>query len=231
MAESQIRQTAYKVWIADLVNGEYITPSGEWEPSYIKIKDKKVSRVNIIANVISKYQNEDSTYISLTIDDGSENIQIKAWNEDAILLKEVNIGDMILTVSRVRQYNNNIYLVPEIVKKLDKPEWITLRKLELISEYGERTQHEKPIVETPQTIQEDQPELIEEEVVEDVASQSKRQKLLNLIKKNDNGDGVEINLVVEEAGFEEQTTTSLIQDLLKEGEIFEIKPGRVKLIE
>ncbi len=231
MAESQIRQTAYKVWIADLVNGEYITPSGEWEPSYIKIKDKKVSRVNIIANVISKYQNEDSTYISLTIDDGSENIQIKAWNEDAILLKEVNIGDMILTVSRVRQYNNNIYLVPEIVKKLDKPEWITLRKLELISEYGERTQHEKPIVETPQTIQEDQPELIEEEVVEDVASQSKRQKLLNLIEKNDNGDGVEINLVVEEAGFEEQTTTSLIQDLLKEGEIFEIKPGRVKLIE
>ena len=128
MASAQIRQTAYKVWISDLINGEYINPEGQWDPGYVTIKESKVSRVNIIANAIDKYKNEDSTYISLTIDDGSENISLKAWNEDTKILKEIEVGDMVLTIAKIKEYNNKIYLVPEIVRKLDKSEWMVLRK-------------------------------------------------------------------------------------------------------
>ncbi|MCD4759645.1 hypothetical protein K8R33_02050 [archaeon] len=228
MAEAQIRQTAYKVWISDLTNGEYINPEGEWTPSYVTVKDKKVSRVNIVANIISKYKNEDSTYISLTLDDGSENIQIKAWNEDTKILEDIEIGDVVLTVARVKQYNNQIYLVSEIMKKLDKPEWITLRKKELMKEYGERKQQEITVQETSQEQQ--QTPTIEEEVIED-GSTNERQKLLNVIEKSDSGEGVEITQIAIEVNLDEQTTNNLIQELLKEGEIFEIKPGRIKLIE
>ena len=94
MAEAQIRQTAYKALIADLVNGVYINPEGEWVPSYVQVKDKKVSRVNIIANSIAKFQNEEGTYISLTIDDGSDNITLKVWNEDTKILENINIEDL-----------------------------------------------------------------------------------------------------------------------------------------
>lgn len=227
MAEAQIRQTAYKIWIADLVNGEFISPEGEWEPSYIQIKDKKVSRVNIIANSISKFTNDDSSYISLTLDDGSDNITLKVWNEDTKILENVNIGDMILTIARVRQYNNQIYLVPEIVRKLEKPEWMVLRKKELISEYGERKQTEK--IEAPVEEEISIKPKIEEEIVQDIPSHSERQKILDSIEKQDSGEGVEVTQI--STGLGEQKTNDLIKELLKEGEIFEIKPGRVKLIE
>ena len=91
MAESQIRQTAYKVWISDILNGEFINPGGEWTPSYVQVKQKKVSRANIVANVIMNYKNEDSTYISLTLDDGSDNIALKVWNEDTKILENIKM--------------------------------------------------------------------------------------------------------------------------------------------
>mgnify|MGYP003980217591 FL=1 len=91
MADSQIRQTAYKVWISDLINGEFVKPEGEWTPSYIQVRDNKVSRANIIANVIMNYKNDESTYVSLTLDDGSDNISLKAWNEDTKILEDIHI--------------------------------------------------------------------------------------------------------------------------------------------
>jgi len=239
MAESQIRQTAYKVWIADITNGEYTNPGGEWVPSYVQIKDLQVSRVNLIANVIMKYQNEDSTYVTLTLDDGSENIALKAWNEDAKLFENIEIGNMVLTIARVREYNGKVYLVPEIVRKLNKPEWMVLRKKELIKEFGQRSEvkSQVEIAPIPKTIQESksQPKIEEEEIIEETIKEAPsagdRQKILDIIENQDTGDGVEIIKIVPKIKLGEQETNSLIQELLKEGEIFEIKPGRVKLIE
>lgn len=232
MASAQIRQTAYKIWISDLVNGEFINPEGEWDPSYVKVKNLNVSRVNIIANAIDKYKNEDSNHISLTLDDGSDNISLKTWNEDSKLLNNVEIGDMILVIARVKEYNNKIYLTPEIVRKLDKPEWMILRKKELVSEYGERKQVINSEHETEQEFQDDMlPKITEESIFEEEPSNALRQKLLNTIEKNDKGDGADLAKVIFESKIKETKAQNLIYDLLKEGEIFEIKTGRVKLIQ
>ncbi|MBT3416503.1 hypothetical protein HN706_02345 [Candidatus Woesearchaeota archaeon] len=231
MADSQIRQTAYKVWISDLINGEFVKPEGEWTPSYIQVRDNKVSRANIIANVIMNYKNDESTYVSLTLDDGSDNISLKAWNEDTKILEDIQIGDTILVIARAREYNGATYLVPEIVRKLDKPEWIKLRKLELTKIYGEREENsEKPIQETKE--ENTVPKIEEEELVtDDPGNGADRQKILDIIAKIDTGDGAETTEIVSKVGIGEGETNKLIQDLLKEGEIFEIKAGRLKLIE
>nr|MBA4405498.1 hypothetical protein [Nanoarchaeum sp.] len=232
MVSAQIRQTAYKIWISDLVNGEFINPEGEWDPSYVKVKNLNVSRVNIIANAIDKYKNEDSNHISLTLDDGSDNISLKTWNEDSKLLNNVEIGDMILVIARVKEYNNKIYLTPEIVRKLDKPEWMILRKKELVSEYGERKQVINSEHEIEQEFQDDMlPKITEESIFEEEPSNALRQKLLNTIEKNDKGDGADLAKVIFESKIKETKAQNLIYDLLKEGEIFEIKTGRVKLIQ
>jgi len=243
MAESQIRQTAFKVWISDLVNGEYVKQEGEWTPNFVQIKDMKVSRVNIVASVIMKYKNDDSSHISLTLDDGSENISLKSWNEETKLLEDVEIGDIILTIARAREYNGKIYLTPEIVRKLDKTEWMKLRKLELMKEHGERKPAEARTVEQIQEEASEQVKTmassgeikIEEEVVVEEAvvddSPADRQKILDLIESNDSGDGVEITDLAADSNLGEEETNSIIQEMLKEGEIFEIKPGKLKLIE
>ena len=58
MAEQILRQVAYKVYISDILNNAYVVQQGEWEPNYVDIAGKKVSRVNIIANVVDKQDTE-----------------------------------------------------------------------------------------------------------------------------------------------------------------------------
>ena len=49
--EMQQRQVAYKIRIGELFKGEYVEQEG-WQPNYIKVGDKQISRINIIiANV------------------------------------------------------------------------------------------------------------------------------------------------------------------------------------
>lgn len=227
----QKRQIAFKVWISDLINSEYVQQSGEWEPNYVQIKDKRVSRVNVIATVIDKNKTEDSSYGTLIVDDGSDNISVKAWKEDVKLIENIEIGTSILIIGKIRQYNDQMYITPEIVKPLDKPEWVQLRKKELIKEYGEPEKSEPTIrIEEPQEIKIDLG-VSEESVIEDNNTESERQKIMNVIETLDSEDGVDTEEIILNSKIEEIKVRSLLQELLKEGEIFEIKPGKVKIIE
>jgi RecG-like helicase len=231
-----VRQIAHKVWISDLVNNEFVKQSGEWEPNYVTIKNLKVSRVNIIANIVTKYKSDEGDYIFLTIDDGSDNIQVKGWKEDAKTLEDSEVGTTILLIGRVRESNNQRYLSPEVIKKLDKPEWLILRKKELTEIYGDSNsitqpvKIESPIKESPQEPSPIVKPTIVEEVVKESSKENERQKILNMIKIDSSDEGVDKSKIINDSEFDEQKTEEIIQNLLQEGEIFEIKPGKVKLL-
>ena len=218
MTEQQQRLTACKVRISHLINSEFTKPLGEWEPPYIQIKDKKISRINIIATVISKYISEDMQYVSLVLDDGSESIQTKSWKEDVELCKSIEVGDLILTISKIRNYNGQNYLSPEIIKKLDDLMWLELRKKELNKLYG-------PITEIKSI-----PKITPSYQSEEKYSQKDREKILNLVEKLNSDNGADINEVILESKMNENSANKLIQELLKDGEIFEIRPGGLKII-
>lgn len=235
--QQQQRQTAHKLWIANLINSQFIKQEGEWEPNYIQINNLKISRVNIVANIVLTYNNEDNSYITLTIDDGSAQIQIKAWREDTAILKDLKIGDTILVIGRVREYNNQTYLTPEIIKKLDNPSWLKVRKLELTKLYGkpevvqqpQQTQIQPPIQNTQPQIQEQQ--VTEEKVESTPVTETSRQKILSLIEKHSTSeDGAEMTKLIDESGLSEEEAEAIMQDLMKEGEIFSPKPGFLKSI-
>ena len=141
MVEQFQRQTAFRVWISDLNNENFIKQEGEFVPNYIKVENKNVSRVNLIGSVVNKYENQDSSYNSLLLDDGSAQIRVKTWREDTILLQNFEIGDIILVIGKVKEYNNEIYVLPEIVKKLNV-NWQLVRRLKLIKEYGKPKQQD-----------------------------------------------------------------------------------------
>jgi len=228
--EQQTRQTAYKIWISDLRNKEVQKETGEWSPSYISIDNKKVSRVNIIATVVMKYVSEDKAYATLTIDDSSSDIQIKAWREDVGLLDEVDIGDTILFIGKIREYNSQLYLNPEIIKALDKTEWLDLRKKELELQYGTRS----PTTQTPETRVKPKEKPKPEEIKiyeEEISTSNDRQKILNTIEDLDRDGGADILEVISSCGIDEESAQLTIRELLKEGEIFEIKSGKLKIIE
>lgn len=216
----QGRQVAYKVSIKDLLEGQYFVQEG-WNPNYILTKNRrKISRANIIANVTDKREGEN--FCSLTIDDSTGNINATVFAENVHILKDKNPGDLILIVGRPRVNNNQTVLIVEIARKLE-PEWAKLRKLELeaISKEVKPVEEEVKINQAPKSF--------EEEIIQDMNVQevSERQKMVNIINNLDKGEGAPTEIVVKHFG---NNADALIQELLKEGEIFEIKPGRLKVL-
>ncbi len=219
MEKSQKRQVAHKVRINDILKGEYIKEEGEWVPNYIKIADKNVSRVNLMAVVVSKENLENTNYQILLIDDGSGKISVRSFEEGANFDK-ISIGDFVMVIGRPREYFNEKYIVTEILKKIEDPSWVEVRKLEL--------NKSKPIIEksTPQaeTTEPKHNRENTEAKEEDINS-----RIFELIKEIDTGEGADTQEVITKS--EIGGAESIITKLLEQGEVFEIKPGRLKILE
>ena len=224
--EQKKRQTAYKVRISQLLVGKYVKTTEEWEPNYIQIEDKKISRVNLICYVVDKYMKDDHSYLALVVDDGSGKIDIKTWKEDVSLLEYFGIGDLLLIIGKVKDFNNNIYLVPEIVRKLDNGLWAKLRNLELKKIYGETQEISR--ASSTQAMKEDRVKIIEEKVTDEEAPFNKSQRILDMIEKFDTNNGADQQLVITQSGVLVEEAQKLITTLIKEGEIFEIRPGQLR---
>ncbi len=199
--ESIKRQPAIKLKVNDLINGKYKKEEG-WKPNYVTTSFGKVSRVNIIAVLISK----DPEQNSFLIDDGSASINVKSFEEKNF---DVNIGDVVLVIGKPREWNSQKYILPEIVKKIGDKRWVEIRKKEL----GNRNE----------AIVEDKVE-IEEEIFE-----SPYQKVLDIIKGLDSGEGADYQEVLAKARLLDGE--KIITSLLEQGEVFEIRSGRLKILE
>ncbi|MBU0929822.1 MAG: hypothetical protein KJ623_02015 [Nanoarchaeota archaeon] len=146
-----IRDIAYRTWIKDLKNGAFFEKQSELEPNYILINNKKISRVYLIASVIQKFENEDSSYANITIDDGSSDIRLKVWKNDVELISDILISNLILVIGKIKKYEDEIYIVPEIVKKVD-PNWELVHKLILLKEPKHENIEKEKSIEKPEEI-------------------------------------------------------------------------------
>ena len=172
-----------------------------WNPNYIEYNQIKASRINLIAVLLNKNNT------ALTLDDGSGKIECRIFNETKN--DEYKPGDTVLIIARPREYNNNKYLVPEIIKKTNK-KWLLYRKKELETiDYG--------------SIKEQQSIEIKEET-----TNNNSLTILEKLKELDKGEGVPIENLLEKLNVPE--ADKHINLLLNEGEIFEIKPGILKLL-
>ena len=206
------RLTAYKVWISDLINSPYIEMQGEFESNYIEVKDKQISRANIIATIVNKFESEDKNYVSLTLDDNSEEIRVKACREDTKLINNFNSGDLIFIVARVRKYNDELYLLPEIVKQIN-PNWEVARRLELIKIYGVPHEH---IISKYLKVEQ------EKTVVEEMTiSNNLRSEILNLIEKHED-DGITLRQLKENLHSDITKINNVLEELIKEGQVYAI---------
>jgi RPA family protein len=216
MAEIK-RNIAYKVMVKDILEGEYVKQEGEWSSNFIKLNDLEIARANIIATIISKDNNQ------AIVDDGSGRITIRSFDQE---INSVEVGDFALIIGRPRIFDNELYLALEIIKKISSG-WVELRKVEL----GQRQQKEivpskeEKVDEQVEVKAEVKPEVVTES--EEVIEQTPSLNIYNMIKEKDQGSGVEIQELVDEIPEAE----SLVNSLLKKGEVFEVKPGKVKVLE
>jgi RPA family protein len=251
--EPQTRQNAIKTRISSLLNGKYVVNEG-WEPNHILFGDQKLSRVNIIGVVVSKNQNEFSNNTSIAIDDGSGRINVRSFEEN-IFLNNVSVGEVVVLIGRPREYSNEIYIMPEIVKAIEDKRWVEVRKLELGPEQRQFVQREvhapsvfTKVVEPPIKQKESAEnvympkaaEVLGDEEEKEDAEQSAGDdapdekemtstRIIKLIKENDSGSGADFETVIGSA--KDEKAEEIIQNLLKNGDIFELKPGKLKVLE
>ncbi len=239
------RLIAYKIRVVDLLNGDFSKGVQEFEPDFIAVNGIKVSRVNLMGFVVGK--NIQANFEALSFDDGTAVIEVR--NFGSVLLDNFDVGDCINIIGKVKEYGSMRYVVCESCKTIDK-DWLDYRKkeLELVGDdfvSAENLVVEKPVTEQiieetkktevkeepklPEKADDEESNIAEEETIEDEESDDNPiESLLKTIRKLDEGDGVDVDELVKLKGDDIE---SLITTLLGEGELFEVKPGRVKVLE
>jgi RPA family protein len=204
--QPQKRQTAYKIRIKEILESEYIKNEG-MTPNYLKLNSKEVSRLNVVGVIVQKSDSNDNP--GLMIDDGTARISARMF-EDNSALDNVDVGDVVLVIGRPREFSSEKYIVVEVIKKID-PGWARVRKLELEKGTKEKSAGAKSI-----------------KAETDIESQNPKDRIIKLIKDLDKGDGVCVEDL--SSGNVDQLDRN-IDMLLKEGDIFEVRPGKLKVLE
>ena len=221
------RGTAVKLRIKDIVEADFHRSSERFEPNYIVTKrGVKASRVRVMGVVVAKFVSEDGNYSSITLDDATATVAVRAFREVDPLVK-VSVGDTVDVVGKVKEYEGEVYILAEVVRVLKDPNWELVRELELaIAERGLPEVEAHPQESAAEAIPEP---VVEEEVVGAEAAESEpKLKVLHLIEELDEGDGVKYITLLKESGLEEERLEEALNELLNEGEIYEPKIGRFK---
>ena len=210
MTEPKKRETAYKLRIGDILRANQIFEEQENSNKRLKFAElgnKNIVRVNVIANVIDKYESDgESKFATITIDDGSGQIRARVFGEDLNKFKEVIQGDTLLVIGLLRSYNQELYILPELIRKQD-PKYLLIRKLEIEKEFP------KPI--TPAKKQE---------------IKILRDEIIDMIKNSEKYEGIDKEEIILKIKVHPELITQEIQKLLEDGIIYEPKPSKVRYL-
>ncbi len=218
------RNTAYKLRIGNILIGKPVmnSVSGTERFSFLELGNKKIVRVNIIGNIVDKYEsrgasetgasgNEDKPrkYVFFTLDDGSGQIRLKVFGDYYEKFKDFYQGQTVVVIGTLRNWNDETYISPEIVKETN-PKYLLLRKLE--------TEKEKALTFDASSIKKEQVMAIKD-------------KILELIKSSESEGGIETEDITQK--FVEVSPALIqqeIQKLLEEGIAFEPRPGKIRYL-
>lgn len=238
-----MRSTAYKLKIEDIIHGRYVR-SAEGEPSrLITPWGQEVLRAHIIATVIDKFTSGNGGYGSLRLDDGSGTIRAKLWGEDVEQIQKIEIGDVVELIGMIREYEGEIHLVPEVLKRVEDSNWELVHELEVLrakrklAAEGKRPKPSlkvKPGVETEELHPsvEVQREMGAVEELEEISlpkvPDDVKKKVLLALDKLEGEDGVSSIDLAAELDISQREVEDVLRVLLVDGEIFEPKAGRFK---
>jgi RPA family protein len=236
------RAIALKAHIAEIISGRWNQNEGL---NYILTRTgRRLSRVRVLSTVVAKFTSQDKKFASITLDDGTETIRAKAFN--SFIFDNLKIGDIVDVIGKMKQYNDELYITPEIVMPADA-NWELLRELEMkkgarewdckramIKAYQKQTSdlaELKNLAGEFGVIAEDVESIVESQEFGDDVKLDKddaKQKVLEMIATCDQGEGCDYSELIERSGMDESALDETVQELLGEGSCFEPRPGKIK---
>ena len=199
------RNVAFKLRIGDILMGNPVLDEERF--SFLELGDKKIIRVNVLGNVIEKFDSEGEKRFSvLTLDDGSGQIKLRVFADDVEKFKNITQGQTILVIGLLRHFNNEIYINPEIMREQDS-KYLLIRKLETDKNKAQA----KPIA--------------RDQII------AVKDKILGAIKSAEDEGGIEIErIIMSLKDISPVIINQEIQKFLEEGIVFEPRPGKVRYL-
>lgn len=204
MADQFKRNIAYKFRVGDLLLGKPVMDGERF--AFLELGDRKIIRVNIIGNIIDKYESAgERKYCFLTLDDGSGQIKLKFFGDEVDKFKDVFQGQTVLVIGNLRNFNNETYVAPEIIKEQDA-KYLLIRKLEIEKEKSKNA-----------------PVMVKEQII------AVKDRILDTIKNAEKDGGIEVDTIIMNIrDASPEIINQEIKRLLEEGIIFEPRPGKIR---
>ncbi|MHA1199320.1 MAG: hypothetical protein ACTSQF_08250 [Candidatus Heimdallarchaeaceae archaeon] len=194
-------------YIFDIVNGRVVKEGDEkYRWVLISSNGEKIYKMRLSGTIVSKYYgaktDEKKSFASLTIDDGTDTIRVKGWEETADALNRFFEGEEIEIIGKPRLGEDEIYVLPEEFLKIDDYN----KELYLRSKKIKRYVKKNLVIPTEEKIAEKNL-LAEKEMIWAIIADSE--------------EGVELDFLIEETKLEKATIESIIHELLNNGDIYE----------
>ncbi|MFH0711804.1 MAG: OB-fold nucleic acid binding domain-containing protein [archaeon] len=198
--EIRKRNVAYKLRIGDILKGRPMVSEGKF--LFLELGDRKIVRVNVLANCVDKFvQSGEKKYATLTVDDASGQFKLKAFGDDVEMFRDIVQGDTLQIIGNVREWNGELYVIAEVVKKVDS-RWLLVRKLEI------------------QNSRKDMP----------IESLGLKGKIMEKIKAAETDGGVDVDSIIMDVEASPDVINGEVKKLLEEGLIYEPRPGRLRYL-
>lgn len=219
MMKSRKRQHGRLMRLHDIYKGKVI-PVGD-QKVYI-FNDDGVPRVRVYGVILQRYDsptNSENKFSYLTIDDGSDTIRLKLWsrpiNQDNgqiydrySILEGIKQGDIVDVLGRVREYEGELFIVPESISK-KTINWEINRRAKLLKQDIEN----KGMGEVRNPFND-----LEENEEEDYKSD-----ILNAMEEN--AENNTIDTISDRTNLSKEIVEENIKSLQYEGVIISPKPG------
>jgi len=237
------RATAKRILLEELKHGIFLRNGNA--NYFLSSLGDKISRVKVVGTVVDKYVGEEME--SLRIDDGTSQLRCKSFGPEVKL--DVELGDLVEVIGKVREYGGEIYILVELVKRIDFNNFL-LHKLEALKRIAKlrlvkrKLQEYKPKCADAEELKHAlMKELgLSEEAVEAVLAADElfsqratneadlKERVLALIRELDKGEGCEYSELLKRSNLAPEVLERVVTELLDRGLCFEPKPGIIKLL-
>nr|EGQ39792.1 MAG: OB-fold nucleic acid binding domain family protein [Candidatus Nanosalinarum sp. J07AB56] len=245
MPPQQERQTAKLVTAEEIHSGRYFEKEG-FTPNYLLTPEgRRISRARTVGTVVDTFTNDDETYGSLTVDDGTDTVQLKFFS-DLGPMDGFSDGDVVEAVGKVREYQGQVYLNAEVLVHRDPEDEMShllKHRRQLIEFQGFRDtveqMHEsgksRGDIENEMAgrLGDDEVDAVLQSLNEDFGDGSEEREnlereVISAVEDLDDGEGADYSDIMEEVDGTEDELESAVNTLLSEGTFYEPQPGKIK---
>ncbi|MFO7796854.1 MAG: OB-fold nucleic acid binding domain-containing protein [Promethearchaeati archaeon] len=234
--ETYKRFPAVRCWIYHILEGKYSHRDKSLYTIFGQVK-----RVRIVATIVDKrefinssgnqeeelFEDKDSTNsrVEFDLDDGTGLIRAILWRVNPEDYNDYSEGDIVDIIGLIRRWEKYTSISPEIIKKIQEPNFLLLRDAEIIHriETGD-------IAEIPEIQEGDNnlDELTDEIDIDSLFSDeennltTKKEEIFELIEEySQNGEGIAFNIIKEKLDISEEELKNYLRELEMEMKIYQ----------